>query len=306
MRRLTQKIISWMCTLTLTASLGSAAFADDGEPVLPAEAPTEIIGTPAPPEMPGGTAVAAGETGGDAAQGTGSDFVSSILPEEEELLKEEDGGNEAAEEAGKSIVEGSGVSAAGEDDPEGGSENGETGSDPVAEVETVSPAAFESAGTAAIPEENASVQSTDDSAGEQQPVLITAGEVIDPETGGSGEGWSYNTENGSITLTGFDGSQQSIGTVGSDITIKLSGLNRLSDLIVDGDINLVGTGILLIDNIELAEGCKLHLQTNKNIYEDETGSVAVFLRQEDEEGNCSYVLINGSVPGILDEDINLS
>ena len=38
MRRLTQKILSWICTLTLTASLGTAAFADTEDEVLPAEA----------------------------------------------------------------------------------------------------------------------------------------------------------------------------------------------------------------------------------------------------------------------------
>ena len=39
MRKLTQKIISWMCALTMTASLTGAAFADTEDEALPVEAP---------------------------------------------------------------------------------------------------------------------------------------------------------------------------------------------------------------------------------------------------------------------------
>ena len=87
-------------------------------------------------------------------------------------------------------------------------------------------------------------------------------------------------------------------TAEGDITIQAAGLNRLSSISVNGNVNLVGTGILLVDKIEIAEGCSFNLQTNTNIYADNSGSVAVFLKQED----GTYRLINGpSVKGLLDE-----
>ncbi len=133
------------------------------------------------------------------------------------------------------------------------------------------------------------------------PVLTVAGETVDLTAGGSGAGWSYDAQDSSVVLVNFDGSTQSITTTASDVTIKAAGLNRLEKLSVDGDIHLIGTGILLVDKIEMTEGKSFSLQPNKEIYGEDGGSVAVFLKQED----GSYLLINDAVTGLLDEKYTL-
>ncbi|MBO5496705.1 MAG: hypothetical protein J5967_04815 [Oscillospiraceae bacterium] len=134
------------------------------------------------------------------------------------------------------------------------------------------------------------------------PSLTVAGETVDLTANSGGSGWSYDAQDNSVVLINYDGSTQSITTTASDVTIKAAGLNRLEKLSVDGDIHLIGTGILLVDEIEMAEGKSFDLQPNKEIYGENGGSVAVFLKQED----GSYRLINGSiVSGILDEEYTL-
>ena len=98
-----------------------------------------------------------------------------------------------------------------------------------------------------------------------------------------------------------------------DITIQAAGLNYIPELSVDGNINLIGTGILLVDKIEMTEGKEFSLQPNVAIYGADGGSVAVFLKRveqtTDAQGNpCEieyYELINGSVDGILDEEYTI-
>ena len=73
------------------------------------------------------------------------------------------------------------------------------------------------------------------------------------------------------------------------------GLKRISG---SGDIDLAGTGILLVDEIELSESSKFSLYPYGTIYS--SGSVAVFLKEAGTEN--SYRMINGaSVEGVLDE-----
>ncbi len=144
--------------------------------------------------------------------------------------------------------------------------------------------------------------------GETDLQITVAGTELKPDESNSehwdevsGSGWRYDAEDQSLVLVNYDGQAQSIATTDSDITIKAAGVNRLASLKADGSVNLIGTGILLVDEIELSEDGSFNLQTNTAIYEDGTGSVAVFLKQED----GSYLLINGSVDGLLDEAYTL-
>ena len=133
--------------------------------------------------------------------------------------------------------------------------------------------------------------------------IVIAGQEIDLVNGASSTaGWSYDATDGSLSLLNFNGSEQSLYTTACGVTVKAAGLNRLSTLSVDGDIHLIGSGILLVDTIEMPEGKSLELMPNKAIYGDDGGSVAVFLKQDD----GSYLLINGDPDGsgiaaLLDE-----
>ena len=129
--------------------------------------------------------------------------------------------------------------------------------------------------------------------------ITIAGTEIVPGESASGSGWSYDVQDGSgsIVLVNYDGAAESIQTTASGVTIKAAGLNRLAELSVDGDIDLVGTGILLVDKIEMSEGSSFNLHANSKLYGENGGSVAVFLKQED----GTYLLMNGGVDAILDE-----
>ena len=113
-----------------------------------------------------------------------------------------------------------------------------------------------------------------------------------------GKGWK-NLAGQYVVLVDYDGSKQEISMEGGVLTLGVAGVNRIKTLKSDGSINIFGTGIVLIDNIELGEGQTLSLMPNTALYQ--TGSAAVFLKQGDE-----YVLINGDIPGILDEDYQLN
>ena len=112
-----------------------------------------------------------------------------------------------------------------------------------------------------------------------------------------GKGWK-NLAGQYVVLVDYDGSEKEISMEGGVLTLGVAGVNRIKTLKSDHSINIFGTGIVLIDNIELGEGQTLSLMPNTALYE--TGSAAVFLKQGDE-----YVLINGDIPGILDEDYQL-
>ena len=113
-----------------------------------------------------------------------------------------------------------------------------------------------------------------------------------------GKGWQ-NLAGQYVVLVDYDGSEKEISMEGGVLTLGVAGVNRIKTLKSDHSINIFGTGIVLIDKIELGEGQTLSLMPNTALYE--TGSAAVFLKQGDE-----YVLINGDIPGILDEDYQLN
>lgn len=114
----------------------------------------------------------------------------------------------------------------------------------------------------------------------------------------SGTGWRY--DGASVSMVN-NGAAVDIKAEGKGVDFSVAGLNRIGTLYADADVNITGTGIVLIDSLDLKEGTKLNLLTNTGIYADGTGSAAVFLKNE----NGEYVLINGNVVGILDEEYTI-
>lgn len=101
-------------------------------------------------------------------------------------------------------------------------------------------------------------------------------------------------EDGSYVLVNHSGTE-SLQADG-DITILAAGLNRVSSISGTGKVNIAGTGILLVDSLE----GELDLMTLTDVYDK--GSTAVFVKQTD----GSYLLVNGAVPGILDEEYSIN
>lgn len=156
----------------------------------------------------------------------------------------------------------------------------------------------------------------DDPAPQTDPRLVIGTEEINLSSEAGGNGWSYDASEGWVYLNGYEDENGLIGTAGRNLTLKLSGLNRIGTLVVDGNLTLIGSGILLVDSIQLAEGMEFNLQTNSVVYgNDASCSVAVFLWGSYETVNpdgttttsCAYNLINGSsnMTGILDEDCTI-
>ena len=112
----------------------------------------------------------------------------------------------------------------------------------------------------------------------------------------NGTGWRY--DGSAVSMVNNDSALE-VHAEGAGIDLSLAGFNRISTLYADGDVNITGTGILLIDEIDMLEGTNLNLLTNTAVYAD--GSVAVFRKTA--EG--MYELINGDVTGILDEEYTI-
>ena len=99
-------------------------------------------------------------------------------------------------------------------------------------------------------------------------------------------------------------------TTETDITIKSAGFQHIDTLYSDGDVYIIGTGILLVDNVDLLVGKNVYLQSIEEIYGEDGGTVALFAAtgETDENGNTVYMLINGTaesgevIPAVLDED----
>ena len=99
-------------------------------------------------------------------------------------------------------------------------------------------------------------------------------------------------------------------TTETDITIKSAGFQHIDTLYSDGDVYIIGTGILLVDNVDLLVGKNVYLQSIEEIYGEDGGTVALFAAtgETDENGNAVYMLINGTnengevIPAVLDED----
>ena len=118
----------------------------------------------------------------------------------------------------------------------------------------------------------------------------------------SKSGWRYDgTSVSMVNAGGADGGIK-VHAENSGIDLSLAGFNRISTLYADGDVNITGTGILLIDEIDMLSGSNLNLQTNTGVYTDGSGSVAVFLL---DKATGEYNLINGSVAGILDDNYTI-
>lgn len=111
----------------------------------------------------------------------------------------------------------------------------------------------------------------------------------------TGSGWRYDGT--SVSMVN-NGNAVEVHAEGVGVNLSVAGFNRISTLYADGDVNITGTGIVLIDSIDMLEGTNLNLLTNTDVYADGEGSAAVFLYDPD-SGN--YRLINGDVAGILDE-----
>ena len=114
----------------------------------------------------------------------------------------------------------------------------------------------------------------------------------------NGTGWK-NVAGQYVAMVDYDDG----GTISADggvLTLAVAGVNRIGSLSGDCSVQIVGTGIVLIDRIDITEGNTVTLHPNTALYDE--GSAAVFLLQDD----GSYLLINGSATtGILDETYNL-
>ena len=131
-------------------------------------------------------------------------------------------------------------------------------------------------------------------------IIKVDGTSIDGSEDCSGSGWTYEKESGRIVLRDYTGSAD-ITSDGTGVDIVSTGYNRIGTLSCDGDINVTGAGVLLIDKVELAEGCNFNLLPLQEYYGKDGGSVSVFILQED----GSYMLANGAVKGIIDEKVEL-
>ena len=134
---------------------------------------------------------------------------------------------------------------------------------------------------------------------------IRVGDVTFSSEENVSSGWSddsgwKNLAGQYVALIDYDGTGKEISMDSGTLTLAVAGVNRIGTLRGDCSVQIVGTGIVLIDNIDLTEGNVLSLHPNTALYEE--GSAAVFLKQEETR---SYRLINGGIPAILDEDYTL-
>lgn len=110
------------------------------------------------------------------------------------------------------------------------------------------------------------------------------------------EGVAWSASEGILSLANQE--VHNLTVKEGDLTMQMAGFNRINTLISNSVVNIIGTGILLLDEAKLGESGEVNL-VKTDLYPNVEGSVAVFLK---EQGNSSnYNLINGAVPGILDE-----
>ncbi len=115
---------------------------------------------------------------------------------------------------------------------------------------------------------------------------------------------SAEEDSGVLVLTGSTHTQPV--TSDAELVIRTSGLQHITTLTSDGDVYIVGTGILLIDNVDLLQGCSVYLQSVEKIYGEYGGTAALFVKT----GEGEYTLVNSVrndgdattvIPAILDE-----
>ncbi|MBQ6621470.1 MAG: hypothetical protein IJH75_01385 [Mogibacterium sp.] len=110
-----------------------------------------------------------------------------------------------------------------------------------------------------------------------------------------GKGWK-NIAGQYVAMVDYDGSQDALSADSGVVKLAVAGINRIGSLEGNCSYQIIGSGIVLIDNINLAEGQTVTLHPDTSLYDE--GSAAVFLKQED----GSYLLKNGTTTGILDEE----
>ncbi len=195
------------------------------------------------------------------------------------------------------VDSGDGIVLSGANDPEGGpadtgdsgetgdtGDTGDTGSD-------TEPGTVSIGGTTFTPGEDAGI---DLSGTTSDPDDLFGFDAGDPD----------DATDDSFYMVNYNGSGESLSSEDSDINIVAAGLNQLGSILADGNVNVTGTGILLVDQIQLAEGCGFYLHPIEGMYD--SGSVAVFLLTSPADSqsgsNAVYTLLNpASAPGILDE-----
>ncbi len=114
----------------------------------------------------------------------------------------------------------------------------------------------------------------------------------------NGTGWK-NIPQQYVALVNYDGSGTAVSADGGVLKLAVAGINKIGSLAGDCSVQITGTGIVLIDSIDIKKGNQITLHTDTALYD--SGSAAVFLKQDD----GSYLLINGGITGILDENYYL-
>ena len=109
------------------------------------------------------------------------------------------------------------------------------------------------------------------------------------------KGWK-NVPGQYVALVDYDGSGAAVSASGDVLTLAVAGVNRIGTLQGDCSFRILGSGIVLIDNIDITDGNTITLHPNTALYDE--GSAAVFYYQKEDGG---YHLINGGITGILDE-----
>ena len=211
----------------------------------------------------------------DIEEGKSADTDDDVSAGEDEEAEESEAEEQFSDESG----------AAGSDSDEDAAEKASGGDDlSGADVFSISPQSvdlvFPLADTAAItpsdddddgdPADNGS----DNGAGNEDPAAAESLRMIDDDL---------------YVMVNHDGTESLSSE--TDITVLAAGLNHIGAISAGGFVKIAGTGIMLVDSIQ----GQLDLLTLTDIYEE--GSAAVFLKAED----GSYRMINGSIPGILDE-----
>ena len=161
--------------------------------------------------------------------------------------------------------------------------------------------AEESLTRAAGDDENTEETGDGENTQESEPTgMITIGTTeFSPEDTAEGTGWK-NIAGQYVAMVDYDGRGQTVSMDGGTLTLAVAGVNRIGSLEGNCSVQIVGTGIVLIDSIGIDDGNTITLHSDTNLYS--TGSAAVFVLQDD--GN--YLLINGGTPGILDEEYTLN
>ena len=273
------------------ASAASAAAAE--EPAPAAEVPTEEASVPAEEESP---APAAEET----APATEEEAVSPseegpvLAAEEEETpVPEADEEDAPASAAGEDLAP-----AAEEDGPTGGALSG------AAPPRSDAGAAMTSAGAGLRGVSGGDGSGEDEPEGLVDPVF-NDGES-EPEAGLIDPVFE-DEEPDELNLV-LEPDPRAV-TAGKDITIRTAGLKHITTLDCSGDVSIIGTGILLVDEVVLHDGFGVYLQSFEEIYGPDGGTVALFVLTGEQDGMRTYTLVNGVgsdgttvIPAVLDEE----